>query len=67
VSNTPPSKLSAVIGLEYAIEVEIKTDDSRDLVLTAEVESLRSLDFRSPEGAIIVVLLLPCLYRSRQC
>lgn len=53
-------KLEALVGPEYAVELEVKTDDPRDLVLPAEVERLRFLGFRSPEGAINVVLLMPC-------
>jgi hypothetical protein len=52
-------KLEERFGTEHFIELEDE-DDPNDLVLRAVIENLRFLAFRSPEGAINVVLLMPC-------
>jgi hypothetical protein len=51
-------KLEKMFGTEHLIELE--DDDRNDLVLRAVIENLLFLAFRSPEGAINVVLLMPC-------
>jgi hypothetical protein len=52
-------KLEEMFGTEHFIELEDE-DDPDDLVLRAVIENLRFLAFRSPEGGINVVLLMPC-------
>ena len=52
-------KLEEMFGTEHFIELEDE-DDPNDLVLRAMIENLRFLGFRSPEGIINVVLLMPC-------
>lgn len=53
-------KLVEMFGTEYAVEVEVRDDDPYDLVLSAEVDGLRFIGFRSPDGSINVVLLKKC-------
>lgn len=52
-------KLEEMFGPHHVIELEDE-DDPSDSVLGAVIENLRFLAFRSPEGAINVVLLMPC-------
>jgi hypothetical protein len=52
-------KLEEMFGTEYLIELE-EDDDPKDLVLRAVIENLLFLAFRGSEGAINVVLLMPC-------
>ena len=59
-------KLAEITGYEYIIEVEDRNDDPYDAVLGAKVENLNFLAFRSPEGAINVVLLMPCPHCGHQ-
>jgi hypothetical protein len=58
-------KLEEMFGTEHFIELEDE-DDPSDLVLRAVIENLRFLAFRSPEGTINVVLLMPCPRCSHQ-
>jgi hypothetical protein len=59
-------KLTTIFGPEHVVSVEVRHDDSHDLVRGAEVEGLRFLGFRSPEGTINVVLLMPCPHCGHQ-
>jgi hypothetical protein len=59
-------KLAEITGYEYIIEVEDRNDDPYDAVLGAKVENLNFLAFRSPEGVINVVLLMPCPHCDHQ-
>lgn len=52
-------KLEEMFGPEHVVELEDK-DDPNDLALGAMIENMRFLAFRSPEGIINVVLLMPC-------
>lgn len=51
-------KLQEMFGPEHFIELE--EDDRNDLVLRAVIENLLFLAFRSSEGVINIVLLMPC-------
>jgi hypothetical protein len=53
-------KLIGMFGPEHVVSVEVRHDDPYDLVRGAEVEGLRFLGFRSPDGIINVVLVMPC-------
>lgn len=53
-------KLVEMFGTEYTVEVEVRDDDPYDLVLSAQVDGLRFIGFRSPDGSINVVLLKKC-------
>jgi len=59
-------KLVGIIGYEYIIEIEDRNDDPYDAILGVKVENLHFLAFRSTEGAINVVLLMPCPHCGHQ-